>query len=237
MMKKRLILGACLIGGVMGLGQAEASTLSFFCISSKVATDCAYGAAQLSVIVSNPTSNFASFTFKNNVGQKSSITEIYFDAASSSLSGSGRPTLTGSDSSRKNVAFSLDADPGSLPGGSSITPKFVTSNSDIFSADSDAGSGGQMAHGINTPGEWLTMDYKLKSGRTYADVMTELSNGKLRIGIHVTGFADGKSASFVNNPFQETAPAPTPVPVPAAAWLLGSGLLGLLGVVRRKQKA
>lgn len=25
-----------------------------------------------------------------------------------------------------------------------------------------------------------------------------------------------------------------PVPVPAAAWLLGSGLLGLIGVARRK---
>lgn len=30
------------------------------------------------------------------------------------------------------------------------------------------------------------------------------------------------------------APEPAPVPVPAAAWLLGSGLLGLIGVARRK---
>jgi hypothetical protein len=29
----------------------------------------------------------------------------------------------------------------------------------------------------------------------------------------------------------------TPVPVPAAGWLLASGLLGLLGIVRRKKAA
>lgn len=31
--------------------------------------------------------------------------------------------------------------------------------------------------------------------------------------------------------------SPAPVPVPAAVWLLGSGMLGLMGVVRRRQKA
>lgn len=237
MMKKHLALATCLMAGLVGIGQAEASTLSFFCISSKVATDCAYGAAQLSVIVSNPTSNYASFMFKNNVGQKSSITEVYFDAGSSSLSGSERPTLADSDSAGKNVAFSLDADPGNLSGGSSIRPKFATSDEDVFSADSDAGSGGQMTHGINKSSEWLTMDYKLKSGRTYADVIAELGNGKLRIGIHVTGFEDGKSASFINNPLQEVPPQEvSAVPAPAAAWLLGSGLLSLAGLARRRQQ-
>ena len=31
--------------------------------------------------------------------------------------------------------------------------------------------------------------------------------------------------------------APSAVPVPAAAWLFGSGLLGLVGVARRKARA
>lgn len=32
-------------------------------------------------------------------------------------------------------------------------------------------------------------------------------------------------------------PTPAPVPVPAAVWLFGSGLLGLVGIARRKKKA
>jgi hypothetical protein len=35
----------------------------------------------------------------------------------------------------------------------------------------------------------------------------------------------------------ETEYTPSPVPLPAAAWLFGSGMLGLLGVSRRKKKA
>jgi hypothetical protein len=35
----------------------------------------------------------------------------------------------------------------------------------------------------------------------------------------------------------DPGPAPDPVPVPAAVWLFGSGLLGLIGAVRRKSAA
>jgi hypothetical protein len=31
-------------------------------------------------------------------------------------------------------------------------------------------------------------------------------------------------------------PRPTPAPVPAAVWLLGSGLVGLIGIKRKRQK-
>ena len=60
----------------------------------------------------------------------------------------------------------------------------------------------------------------------YADVIAELTDGRLRIGLHVQGFGNGGSESFVNNP----------VPVPAAVWLFGSGLIGLVGVARRKRR-
>lgn len=36
--------------------------------------------------------------------------------------------------------------------------------------------------------------------------------------------------------FNGTEPQVSAVPIPAAAWLLGSGLLGLVGVARRKTK-
>lgn len=222
-MNKHLTLAACLIAGLTGLGQAEASTLNFICISSNVASDCSIGQSQLSVDV-NSTVKGVSFTFKNNVGSTSSITEVYFDASTSSLSGVPLPAITDSDGSGTAVIFSLNANPSNLPGGSSITPPFNASTSTAFTADSDAGQGGQMIHGVNAASEWLTMDYALISGKTYTDIINELGNAKLRLGVHVTGFSDGNSASFVNNP----------VPVPAAAWLLGSGLIGLAGIGRRK---
>lgn len=37
--------------------------------------------------------------------------------------------------------------------------------------------------------------------------------------------------------FSYAAAVPASVPVPAAAWLFGSGLLGLIGVARRKARA
>ena len=58
----------------------------------------------------------------------------------------------------------------------------------------------------------------------FNDVINELGDGRLRIGMHVINFDGGGSESFVNNP----------VPVPAAIWLFGSGLLGLVGIARRK---
>ncbi len=224
-MKKHLTLAMCLIAGLTGLGQAEASTttLNFYCISTGVAADCSTGQSQLSVDVSNTTKG-VSFTFKNNVGVASSITDVYFDAGASSLSGVPLPTITDSDGSGNAVSFALNATPTNLPGANTVTPPFNASTSTAFTADS-----ANTAKGVNTATEWLTMDYALQSGQTYANVITELSNGNLRLGLHVRAFAgDGLSASFVNI---------KPVPVPAAAWLLGSGLIGLAGIGRRRAAA
>lgn len=50
------------------------------------------------------------------------------------------------------------------------------------------------------------------------------------------GMVDGPFPGFSAN-FNFEAPAPSAVPVPAAAWLLGSGLMGLVGVARRRKAA
>jgi hypothetical protein len=53
----------------------------------------------------------------------------------------------------------------------------------------------------------------------------------------VPGMENGPFPGY-NAQFNLTAaPAPAPVPVPAAVWLFGSGLLGLVGVARRKKAA
>jgi hypothetical protein len=86
-------------------------------------------------------------------------------------------------------------------------------------------------NGVN-PGEFLTVIWSLLGGVTYSDVIAALNlggdqSGSLRIGIHVQGFANGGSESFVNA-------TPTPVPVPAAGLLL-MGALGALTVARRRK--
>ena len=58
-------------------------------------------------------------------------------------------------------------------------------------------------------------------------------NGDGVLGI---GMIDGAFPGFRAN-FDFVAPEVSQVPVPAAVWLFGSGLLGLVGVARRKKSA
>lgn len=67
------------------------------------------------------------------------------------------------------------------------------------------------------PGETLGVAFSLQGGQSYADVLTELGDGSLRIGIHVQAFASGGSESFVNA---------VPEPSPAVLLLVTGALAG-----------
>ena len=188
----------------------QAVTLSFDCITGNVAGDCTIGEAQLSVEVTDAGLGLALFTFYNSGANASSIADVYFDDGT--LLG-----IASIDNSDPGVDFATGASPPNLPGANNASPPFVAG----FSADSNPPV---QPSGVN-PGESLGITFDLQSGGTFADVLAELANGELRIGIHVQGYATGGSESFVNNP----------VPVPAAVWLFGPGLLGLVGVARRKR--
>ena len=107
------------------------------------------------------------------------------------------------------VDFTEGGTPPNLPGGSTIG--FVTTTG--FLADSDPST---LPNGVN-PTETLGIVFNLQIPGSFSEILGELENGDLRIGLHVQGFTGGGSESFVNNP----------VPEPGVGLLLSLGLAGL----------
>jgi hypothetical protein len=139
-----------------------------------------------------------------------SVCDIYFD-------GEDLPKISSLDwSNQKGVKFSLGANPGNLPGGNTLNPKFVTNTpSSVYSLDSDSPVS---KNGIN-PGEWLKVKFDLKN-IPLTQLINALDNGNLRVGIHIQAFSDGSSLPAVN----ESNMNPPDVPEPATLGLLGFGL-------------
>jgi len=167
------------------------------------------------------------FTFTNNVdsGINSNIGEIYFD--------------DGTILSQTRIIDSLGGftkytggtiKPGNLPSGNIISPAFVATAG--FGADTTKNP----KNGVNATIDILGIVIKLQTGLDFGDVQTALTDGPLRLGLHVRSIGAGAadfSDSFVSNPFGD-GPAAIATPIPAAMWLFGPALLALTGVIRRK---
>ncbi|MFO0832164.1 MAG: hypothetical protein U0637_10000 [Phycisphaerales bacterium] len=188
---------------------ATVTTYNFACVTNTTAANALAGSAQLWVDVEDtPTPGQVSFTFHNAGPLPCSITDIYFDDG----------TLLGIASivNSAGVNFGQGASPPNLPGGNNVTPAFQTTAG--FLADSSPPA---QPNGVN-PGEWVKITFNLINGQSYADSITALNTpgDHLRIGIHVQGFSNGGSESFVN-----TIPAPA-----------GLCLLGLMPLARRRRR-
>lgn len=217
-MKGNALLKAAVAAAfVVGIapGMASADVYTFGCITNNNAGNCSAGQAQLAMDVSS-FGGGVRFTFSNTGAVASSVEQVFFDDGV--LAGAAVTIQNG-----LGVSFSQDGSAGNLPGGNSITPQFDTSFS--FSANPPPSM-----NGVN-PGETLGLVFSGGSV-SLANVLNELNSGQLRVGLHVIAFANGGSESYVNRP--GLPPIVGPIPEPGTLALLGSGLLALGGIARRK---
>jgi MYXO-CTERM domain-containing protein len=210
-------LAAVLALSLAGAGIAAPVNVSFFRVEPHNSSQ--NPAAQFSVsvdeVIPGPGGR-VSFTFRNNVGIASSISEVYFDDGTllgiSSITQGGASFVGGS------------ANPGDLPGGQNLTPPFHVTQG--FLADAQ----GNPSVGIDTASDFLTINFNLINNKTFADTIWALQTGGLRIGMHVRAIGTGgQSDAFVNNAVTQSVPLPTVGAMGVA------GLMGL-GAVRRRSR-
>jgi len=216
---KNLVIAAFVLAlGVFCVDVEAAPTYSFVNITNNDAGNAAIGEAQLFVELLDPGSSQVTFMFTNTGSEASSITDVYFEDGS--LLG-----IASIDDSLPGVEFSQYATPLDLPGKNNATPPFETTAG--FSADSDPPV---QPYGVN-PLEWLGITFDLQTGRSFDDVVTDLATGTLRIGIHVQGFGNGGSESFINNGEHCNGKIPAP-----GAVILGSIGISCVNYLRRRRK-
>lgn len=218
-------------------------TYGFRCITNNSATNAENGEANLFVEVSDDGIDagvsYVGFTFYNTTPTYSSgeatsspsITRVFFDDGT--LLG-----IASHDESSGVSFFEKKDNKHELPGWNEVDPPFKTTANFYSNADPPT-----YHNGVNS-GEWLKITFELLNGNTYADTLAALHVGftgefyvdpqgknrdlggnlidVLRIGIHVQGFQDGGSESFV------AVPAP-------GALLLGSLGVGVVGWLRRRR--
>jgi hypothetical protein len=161
------------------------------------------------------TISLVDFTFYNDSELYSSIARIYFDddvleEMVEIINGPG-------------TEFSPFAVPSNIPTATWLDPVFETT--DDFSLISDPE---RPDNGVDSIGEWVTVTFSISDGGTFEDVLSQLDDGTLRVGIHIIGLGpkDGSESAV-------TVPEPGAAPEPATVILLGTAGLWIFTRKRR----
>lgn len=166
----------------------------------------------LSLDVADAGNGKASFMFTNAEAAVSNITSILWDF--SELDGNLKyPSWTSHPYASFEEMKKVNAHPWGL--------------NNVSGFGADYGLNREKKGGVNNGlngGEWLNVVWAL-SGITFDQLITALNSNDLMIGIHVQSVGPGGEESF--------GAVSAPTPIPGAVWLLGSGIIGLVGFRRK----
>jgi len=218
-MKKYLLPFILFLLIIAGNAQSATATYSFIQVTSNGDTDVS---SQLTMKVDDYADSGALFTFYNDVGISSSISQVYFDDSSvdnlfSSIDFHSQST---------GVKFDVDGSGGNF----GTDYDFDTT----FTSKKEA----QKTNGVDESIEWVSFFGTYDENMDFSALLAAILDSSFNTGLHVISIAqsDGtdKSEKFVigSNGIPVTTTGIPAVPLPAALWLFGPALLGFIGFRR-----